>query len=227
MPLDPATVSLPLTSPNVPLASGITSKCTHPVGGGSYTCISFGEPKAPIFAFHTVQDSNNRVFVGTGSGFEEGFEEELRASSLNSVETIRRKRKLLAQIQEKEMERMAKERRMASRRLWPALRMHGTVVQAGSTSLRHHGSLQVNHGRAAVSHVMDMLGTILVVVTAAPTALHCEVALLKHGMVTQGGIALAGVRDVKARTMNCRRMLCIIVKVAMPAARASSGIYHQ
>ena len=114
MPLDPPTVSLPLTSPNVPLASGITSKCTHPVGGGSYTCISFGEPKAPIFAFHTVQDSNNRVFVGTGSGFEEGFEEELRASSLNSVETIRRKRKLLAQIQEKEMERMAKERRMRS-----------------------------------------------------------------------------------------------------------------
>ena len=54
------------------------------------------------------------MFVGTGSGFEEGFEEELRASSLNSVETIRRKRKLLAQIQEKEMERMAKERRMRS-----------------------------------------------------------------------------------------------------------------
>ena len=62
-----------------------------------------------------MQDSNNRVFVGTGSGFEEGFEEELRASSLNSVETIRRKRKLLAQIQEKEMERMAKERRMKSK----------------------------------------------------------------------------------------------------------------
>jgi len=113
LPLDPSTgSSVPLTSPGLP--SGVKSKCTHPVGGGSYTCISFGEPKAPIFAFHTVQDSNNRVFVGTGSGFEEGFEEELRASSLNSVETIRRKRKLLAQIQEKEMERMAKERRMRS-----------------------------------------------------------------------------------------------------------------
>jgi len=111
LPFDPSTVA----SPNVPLGSGVKSKCTHPVGGGSYTCISFGEPKAPIFAFHTVQDSNNRVFVGTGSGFEEGFEEELRASSLNSVETIRRKRKLLAQIQEKEMERMAKERRMKSK----------------------------------------------------------------------------------------------------------------
>ena len=129
MPLDPSTVSLPLTSPDAPLGSGIKSKCTHPVGGGSYTCISFGEPKAPIFAFHTVQDSNNRVFVGTGSGFEEGFEEELRASSLNSVETIRRKRKLLAQIQEKEMERMAKERRMKSKAS-KALKKNPTVPPA-------------------------------------------------------------------------------------------------
>ena len=105
--------------------------------------------------------------------------------------------------------------------------MHGTVVQAGSTSLKRHGSLQVNHGRAAVSHVMDMLGPILVVVTAAPTAPHCEVALLRHGMVTQGGIALAGACDVDAKTMNCRRMLCINLKVAMPAARVLSGTHHQ
>ena len=104
------------TLPGLPLAtSGVKSKCTHPVGGGSYTCISFGEPKAPIFAFHTVQDSQNRVFVGTGSGFDEGFEEELRAAGLNSVEAIRRKRRLLAKIQEKEMERMAKERRLRSK----------------------------------------------------------------------------------------------------------------
>ena len=91
------------------------------MGGGSYTCISFGEPRAPIFAFHTLQDANNRVFVGTNSGFEDGFVEKLRngvrgledsALSLNSVETIRRKRKLLKQIQQKEEERVEKERRM-------------------------------------------------------------------------------------------------------------------
>ena len=126
MPFDPSTVNSPGA---VPLGSGVKSKCTHPVGGGSYTCISFGEPKAPIFAFHTVQDSNNRVFVGTGSGFEEGFEEELRANSINSVETIRRKRKLLAQIQEKEMERMAKERRMKSKAS-KALKKNPTVPPA-------------------------------------------------------------------------------------------------
>ena len=70
--------------------------------------------------------------------------------------------------------------------------------------MRHRGILQVSHGRAAV----------------------CGVALLRHGMVTRGGIAQA-VQDVMARTLQCRGMLCSNLKVAMPAARVLSGTHHQ
>ena len=90
-------------------SSGSKSRCTHPVGGGSYTCISFGDRKAPIFAFHTVQDSQNRVTVGTGSGFQE--DDDL---SGNSVETIRRKRKLFQQVKDMELAKILKERQMQS-----------------------------------------------------------------------------------------------------------------
>jgi len=89
----------------------VKTKCTHPVGGGSYTCISFGEPKSPIFAFHTVQDSNNGVIFGTNSGFE-GFEDEVVSS--NSLDTIRNKRKLKKAIMDKKvLEKIRMERQEA------------------------------------------------------------------------------------------------------------------
>jgi len=41
----------------------------HPTGGGSYTCISFGAPHTPLFAYHTLQDVPHGFVIGAGSGF--------------------------------------------------------------------------------------------------------------------------------------------------------------
>ena len=57
----------PITIPRIPI-NDKDSKCQHPKGSGSYTCLSFGAPQRPIFAFHQVQDQDGVIF-GTGSGF--------------------------------------------------------------------------------------------------------------------------------------------------------------
>ena len=43
-------------------------QCEYPIGGGSYTCISFGSPQAPIFSYHTIWGTHG-VILGAGSGF--------------------------------------------------------------------------------------------------------------------------------------------------------------
>ena len=61
-------------------------------GSGSYTCLSFGAPQKPIFAFHTIQDEDGVVF-GTGSGFPD--ENEILSEAENSVNNIRKIRKIV------------------------------------------------------------------------------------------------------------------------------------
>ena len=71
------------------------------MGGGSYTCISFGAPHKPIFAFHTVQDQDG-FFFGSGSGFDKETGEVRAVSninSINSIESVRRARKVRVQKQ--------------------------------------------------------------------------------------------------------------------------------
>ena len=68
------------------------SQCQHPKGGGSYTCISFGAPHKPIFAFHTVQDQDG-FFFGSGSGFDQE-NKNLLASPDNTIDSVRRARKV-------------------------------------------------------------------------------------------------------------------------------------
>jgi len=89
---------------SIPVAkkSQDTSQCQHPRGGGSYTCISFGVPHDPIFAFHTVQGDDG-FFFGTGSGFPEH-------KIVNGPATIRRRRKLQKVLIEKELARIRKEK---------------------------------------------------------------------------------------------------------------------
>jgi len=85
-----------------------TSQCQHPRGGGSYTCISFGVPHDPIFAFHTVQGDDG-FFFGTGSGFPEH-------KIVNGPATIRRRRKLQKVLIEKELARIRKEKLMRAKK---------------------------------------------------------------------------------------------------------------
>jgi len=67
---------IPTTTKFLPTATTTTShlgpttssRCHQPRGGGSYTCISFGSPHKPIFAFHTIHDKNG-FNIGAGSGF--------------------------------------------------------------------------------------------------------------------------------------------------------------
>ena len=68
------------------------SQCQHPKGGGSYTCISFGAPHKPIFAFHTVQDQDG-FFFGSGSGFDKE-RKELESGEDNSIDSVRKARKV-------------------------------------------------------------------------------------------------------------------------------------
>ena len=49
-------------------ATRSSSKCQQPAGIGSYTCISFGSPVTPIFAYH-MRHGKDGVFVGNNSGF--------------------------------------------------------------------------------------------------------------------------------------------------------------
>ena len=100
LPVSPAPgVRLPL--PGVRPAPA-TSQCQPLEGGGSYTCISFGAPHKPIFAFHTVQDQDG-FFFGSGSGFDKenaqllAGQENNDINTINSIETVRRARKVRVQ----------------------------------------------------------------------------------------------------------------------------------
>jgi len=86
-----------------------TTQCQHPVGGGSYTCISFGAPHKPIFAFHTVQGEDG-FFFGTGSGFPEH-------TIINGPSTVRRRRKVKKELIEKELARIKKEKNQRKKHL--------------------------------------------------------------------------------------------------------------
>ena len=72
--------------------SGDDSRCLHPKGSGSYTCLSFGAPHKPIFAFHTVQDEDGVVF-GTGSGFPD--QDQILKEAETGVSGVRKIRKVL------------------------------------------------------------------------------------------------------------------------------------
>ena len=72
--------------------SGDDSRCLHPKGSGSYTCLSFGAPHKPIFAFHTVQDEDGVVF-GTGSGFPD--QDRILSEAETGVNGVRKIRKVL------------------------------------------------------------------------------------------------------------------------------------
>ena len=87
--------------PTLPVGQQGDSQCQHPKGGGSYTCISFGAPHQPIFAFHTVQDQDG-FFFGSGSGFDKENGQRLLSqgsNNINSIETVRRARKVRVQKQ--------------------------------------------------------------------------------------------------------------------------------
>jgi len=86
----PAPSSLPIP------VSGDDSRCLHPKGSGSYTCLSFGAPHKPIFAFHTVQDEDGVVF-GTGSGFpdQDQSQDPILSQAETGVNGVRKIRKVL------------------------------------------------------------------------------------------------------------------------------------
>ena len=67
-PHSPGPPPSPHNLPLAPLKPHSTPECEYPVGGGSYTCISFGSPKSPIFAYHTIWGTHG-VILGTGRGF--------------------------------------------------------------------------------------------------------------------------------------------------------------
>jgi len=96
--------------------------------------------------------------------------------------------------------------------------MHGVV--------RHHGILQANHGRAAVTKVMEMDGIIIVLVMLSAMVAHWGIVLLRHGTTTRCGITHA-FHDVKARIVRCGEILWSNLMVAMPAATAPSGTHQQ
>ena len=85
-------LQLPLVPSTLP-AGGEETQCLHPKGSGSYTCLSFGAPHKPIFAFHTVQDQDG-FFFGTGAGFPEDqqllLEAERSAATAAAVRKIRK-----------------------------------------------------------------------------------------------------------------------------------------
>ena len=79
----------------------------HPTGGGSYTCISFGAPHTPLFAYHTLQVSQSRILppspsscfqdvphgfvIGAGSGF---TGEEHPTTIFSGADSLRFKRRI-------------------------------------------------------------------------------------------------------------------------------------
>merc|ERR1712106_918332 len=65
------------------------SQCQQPVGGGSYTWISFGSPHKPIYAFHTLHDHEKGFIFSSGSGFKNKT-----LSKLSYNDNIIRKRKV-------------------------------------------------------------------------------------------------------------------------------------
>jgi len=66
IPIPPHPVPAPIPPPAT--IHQETSHCQQLVGGGSYTCISFGSPHKPIYAYHTRYDRDG-VFIGHVSGF--------------------------------------------------------------------------------------------------------------------------------------------------------------
>ena len=80
------------TIPRIPITPTDGSKCQHPKGSGSYTCLSFGAPQKPIFAFHTIQDEDGFVF-GTGSGFPE--DQNILLNEVDSQNAVRKIRKVI------------------------------------------------------------------------------------------------------------------------------------
>ena len=84
----------PITVPRIPIIVGDGSKCQHPKGSGSYTCLSFGAPQKPIFAFHTIQDEDGVKF-GTNSGFPDDEEVTFNEVDNDDVSNVRRIRKVL------------------------------------------------------------------------------------------------------------------------------------
>jgi len=80
------------------------TKCQHPVGGGSYTCISFGHPHQPIFAFHTLHDKENGFVFGTGSGFQ-------NETVYQSLDTTRTRRRIMKKQLEKEFMKILKKKK--------------------------------------------------------------------------------------------------------------------
>ena len=79
----------------------------RPTGGGSYTCISFGAPHTPLFAYHTLQVSQSRILppspssyfqdvphgfvIGAGSGF---TGEEHPTTIFSGADSLRFKRRI-------------------------------------------------------------------------------------------------------------------------------------
>lgn len=86
IPSPPAAIPPPQTIPQP------TSQCQQLVGGGSYTCISFGSPRQPIYAYHTRYDRDG-VFIGHVSGFPlegSGFGKRKRRRLSKSLQSDRR-----------------------------------------------------------------------------------------------------------------------------------------